>query len=260
VCAGTMVVALAAKHGGQIIPVDSEHSALYQLMAAAGRGSVEGVVITGSGGPFRGRTPDYLATVTRDQALAHPTWTMGEKITIDSATLMNKGLEVIEAHHLFELPYEQIEVVIHPQSIVHSLVRMVDGALLAHLGLPDMRVPIAYALRYPGRAPVPAAPLDLGKGVSLQFFPPDEETFPALRLAREAGTRGDAFTCALNAANELAVRMFLRGQISFPGIWGVIEEVMQQTEERVVGTYEEAVDVDGGARERASVACAKRRS
>ena len=259
VCAGTMVGALAAKGGGLILPVDSEHSALYQLVAAAGRKAVEALVITGSGGPFLGRASDYLATVTRDQALAHPTWTMGEKISIDSATLMNKGLEVIEAHHLFDMPYEQIEVVIHPQSIVHSLVRMVDGALLAHLGMPDMRVPIAYALHYPERAPIPAAPLDLGKGVALEFGPPDDETFPALRLAREAGKRGDAFTCALNAANEVAVRTFLEGRICFPDIWGVIDDVMQQTEEGALGTYEEAVGVDDWARNRASVACATRR-
>ncbi len=229
-------------------------------MAAAGRGAVEAVVITGSGGPFRGQTLDYLATVTKDQALAHPTWRMGEKISVDSATLMNKGLEVIEAHHLFDMPYEQIEVVIHPQSIVHSLVRMIDGALLAHLGMPDMRVPIAYALHYPERAPVPAAPLYLGKGVSLEFGPSDDETFPALRLAREAGRQGDAFTCVLNAANEVAVRAFLDGRICFPDIWGVIDEVLQQTEEREVGTYEDAVGVDEWARNRASVAWAKRRT
>lgn len=259
VCAGTMVRALTAKHEARILPVDSEHSALYQLMAAAGRQAVEAVVITGSGGPFHGKTLDYLSTVSREQALTHPTWTMGEKITVDSATLMNKGLEVIEAHHLFEMPYERIEVVIHPQSIVHSLVRMVDGALLAHLGVPDMRVPIAYALQYPERTPVPTTPLDLVGGVSLEFGAPDEHTFPSLSLAREAGRRGDKSTCALNAANEVAVRAFLDGGISFPGIWEVIDEVMQESEEGEVGTYQEAVRVDGWARSRASVACAQRR-
>lgn len=258
VCGGTMVRELAGKHRLDILPVDSEHSALHQLVAAAGREAVEALIITGSGGPFRGRSPEYLATVTREQALTHPTWRMGEKITVDSATLMNKGLELIEAHHLFDMPYERMEVIVHPQSIVHSLVRLVDGALLAHLGMPDMRVPIAYALNYPDRAPVRAAPFDLRTGVALEFSPPDEETFPALHLAREAGKRGDAFTCALNAANEVAVRAFLEGRVSFSGIWRVVDEVMQKTEETAVGTYEEAAAVDGWARGQADAACLRR--
>jgi 1-deoxy-D-xylulose-5-phosphate reductoisomerase len=205
VCAGSMVTALAARHGAVILPVDSEHSALHQLVAAAGAAAVESVIITGSGGPFRGLSQRELGAVTKAQALAHPTWTMGQKISIDSATLMNKGLEVIEAHHLFGLPYERIEVVMHPQSVVHALLRMVDGALLAHMGMPDMRVPIAYALGYPERVAVHVVPLDLRSGLSLEFGAPDEEAFPAIRLAREAGARGDACACALNAANEVAV-------------------------------------------------------
>ena len=197
---------MAAGRGVTILPVDSEHSALFQLVAAAGRDALDSVVITASGGPFRGKTSAELGRVTREQALAHPTWSMGEKITIDSATLMNKGLEVIEAHHLFGLPYERIEVVVHPQSLVHALVRLVDGALLSHLGSPDMRVPIAFALHYPERVPVAARRLDLGSGISLEFASPDESTFPAIRLAREAGLKGDRCTCALNAANEVAVQ------------------------------------------------------
>jgi 1-deoxy-D-xylulose-5-phosphate reductoisomerase len=259
VCGGSMVRTLAASRGAEILPVDSEHSALYQLLAAAGREAVDSLVITGSGGPFRGWTSDDLAGVSREQALSHPTWSMGEKITVDSATLMNKGLEVIEAHHLFDIPYEQIEVIIHPQSVVHALVRMIDGALLAHLGMPDMRVPLAYALNYPDRAPVNAAPLELGGDLSLDFSLPDAETFPALRLAREAGERGDAFTCALNAANEVAVGAFLEGKVSFPSIWAVIDDVIEDTEETPVETYEEAVAIDERARGQASAACHRRR-
>ncbi len=210
-----------------ILPVDSEHSALFQLVAAAGLGGVDSLVITASGGPFRGQ--DKRANwrgVTREEALAHPTWSMGEKITIDSATLMNKGLEVIEAHHLFGLPYERIEVVVHPQSLVHALVRLVDGALLSHLGSPDMRVPIAFALHYPERVHVATQKLDLAAGISLEFAAPDESTFPAIRLAREAGGKGDRCTCALNAANEVAVRAFLDGRLGFLGIAEVVEAVI----------------------------------
>ncbi|OFW65303.1 MAG: 1-deoxy-D-xylulose-5-phosphate reductoisomerase [Actinobacteria bacterium RBG_13_63_9] len=257
VCAGCLVTAVAAERGVGILPVDSEHSALFQLVAAAGSAAIASLVITGSGGPFRGRARQDLAMVTREQALAHPTWSMGAKITIDSATLMNKGLEVIEAHHLFGLPYERIEVVLHPQSIVHALVRMVDGALLAHMGTPDMRVPIAYALHYPERAALAASPVDLSGGMSFDFGPPDEEAFPAIRLAREAGARGDACTCALNAANEVAVHSFLEGCLPFLGIGAVVEEVLGGSEGGSVGTYEEAVAVDARARRMALEACAR---
>jgi 1-deoxy-D-xylulose-5-phosphate reductoisomerase len=260
VCAGAMVTDLSSTKGLEILPVDSEHSALYQLVGAAGPGAVQSLVITGSGGPFRGLSTTELAGVTREQALAHPTWSMGQKITVDSATLMNKGLEVIEAHHLFGLPYERIEVVIHPQSIVHALVRMVDGALLAHMGMPDMRVPIAYALHHPRRAPVAMPPVDLAAGLSLDFEAPDEQTFPAIGLAREAGARGDVAACALNAANEVAVRSFLAGFLPFSSISAVVAEVIEQSDGGSFGTYDEVVAVDTWARRRATDACARRSS
>lgn len=257
VCAGGLVTGLAARQGTAVLPVDSEHSALFQLMGAAGRDAVESVIITASGGPFRGRTRGDLAGVTREEALSHPTWSMGEKITIDSATLMNKGLEVIEAHHLFGLPYERIEVVVHPQSVVHALVRLVDGALLSHLGSPDMRVPIAFALHYPERASVAARKLDLASGLSLEFASPDEVTFPAIRLARAAGLKGDRCTCALNAANEVAVQAFLEGRIGFLGISKVVEAVVGESEAGAFGTYEEVVAVDHQARLMAEGVCAE---
>jgi 1-deoxy-D-xylulose-5-phosphate reductoisomerase len=259
VCAGSLVTTLAARKGVQILPVDSEHSALYQLVGAAGMDAVDSVVITASGGPFRGRARDDLGAVTREQALAHPTWSMGEKITIDSATLMNKGLEVIEAHHLFGLPYDRIEVVVHPQSVVHALVRMKDGALLAHLGTADMRVPIAYALHHPERVAVAVERLDLSGGMSLEFGALDEDTFPAVRLAREAGAKGDAATCALNAANEVAVRAFLDGTLPFLGITAVAEEAVRASPVGSFGTYDQAVTVDEWARRFAAEACLKYR-
>jgi 1-deoxy-D-xylulose-5-phosphate reductoisomerase len=256
VCAGGLVNDVARRQGLHILPVDSEHSALFQLVAAAGPEVVDSLVITASGGPFRGRSRDELRGVTREQALAHPTWSMGEKITIDSATLVNKGLEVIEAHHLFRLPYDRIEVVVHPQSLVHALVRLVDGALLSHLGCPDMRVPIAFALHYPERVQVATAKLDLAAGLSLDFEAPDEVTFPAIRLAREAGARGDRATCALNAANEVAVRAFLDGRLPFLGIPEVIEAVVSRSGAGSFGTYEEVAAVDSDARLMAREICA----
>jgi 1-deoxy-D-xylulose-5-phosphate reductoisomerase len=257
VCAGALVTATAARGGVSILPVDSEHSALFQLVAAAGPSAVDSLVITASGGPFRGKCRDELCAVTREQALAHPTWSMGEKITIDSATLVNKGLEVIEAHHLFGLPYDRIEVVVHPQSLVHALVRLVDGALLAHVGCPDMRVPIAFALHYPERVHVAARGLDLAAGLSLDFAAPDESTFPAIRLAREAGAKGDRCTCALNAANEVAVRAFLDGRLGFLGISEVVERVVSGSEGGFFGTYEEVAAVDSKARLTAERECAE---
>jgi 1-deoxy-D-xylulose-5-phosphate reductoisomerase len=257
VCAGSLVTGLAVRLGVEIIPVDSEHSALYQLIGAAGRESVDSVIITASGGPFRGRGRDDLDNVTRDEALAHPTWKMGEKITIDCATMMNKGLEVIEAHHLFGLPYERIEVAVHPQSVVHALVRMRDGALVAHLGVADMRVPIAYALHHPQRIAVAVERLDLSRGLSLEFAALDEGTFPAVCLAREAGVQGDAATCALNAANEIAVRAFLEGDLPFLGISEVVQEVVQGSAAGYFGTYDEVVVVDLQARRMAAEVCAR---
>ena len=211
VAAGDLALAAQERGGGRLIPVDSEHSALFQC---AQLGEPESLVLTASGGPFRGRSRDELADITPEQALAHPTWTMGAKITIDSATLANKGLEVIEAHFLFGLPYDRIEVVVHPTSIVHGLVRFRDGAAIAHLGLPDMRVPISYALTYPDRATTPVPALDLTAG-PLEFFEPDTDTFRLLALAREAGERGGTYPCAFNAANEVAVAAFLDGRIGF---------------------------------------------
>ena len=216
VVGGELVMALAEATGAHLIPVDSEHSALFQLLDAQRPGTVDRLILTASGGPFRGRTD--LDGVTREQALAHPTWDMGGKITIDSATLMNKGLELIEAHHLFGVPYDAIDVVVHPQSIVHALVQLNDGASLAHLGYPDMRVPISYALHHPDRADVPVRALDLAELGQLTFEQPDTATFACLRLAREAAAAGGTAPCVLNAANEVAVHAFLAGELSFTGI------------------------------------------
>src|SRR6516164_3841069 len=215
VVGGELVTQLAEATGAAIIPVDSEHSALHQLLAAERPGTVDRLILTASGGPFRGWTAAELEDVTVEQALAHPTWEMGGKITIDSATLMNKGLELIEAHHLFGVPYDRIDVVVHPQSIVHALVQLCDGATLAHLGYPDMRVPISYALHYPERVEVPLAPLDLVSVGALTFEQVDDDTFACLRLAREAALAGGTAPCTLNAANEVAVHAFLEGQLQF---------------------------------------------
>jgi 1-deoxy-D-xylulose-5-phosphate reductoisomerase len=204
-------------------------------------------VLTGSGGPFRGRTRDELADVTPEQALAHPTWRMGPKITIDSATLANKGLELIEAHFLFDVPYERIEVVLQPTSIVHSLVRFRDGAALAHLGYPDMRVPISYALTYPERAATPLRPLDL-TSLTLEFRAPDLETFPMLAIAREAGERGGTFPCAYNAANEVAVAAFLAGRLPFVAIPEVVGDVLARVDGASARDLGELVEADGVAR------------
>jgi 1-deoxy-D-xylulose-5-phosphate reductoisomerase len=205
-------------------------------------------VLTASGGPFRGRTRDELAEVTPEEALAHPTWSMGPKITIDSATLANKGLELIEAHFLFGLPYEQIEVIVHPTSVVHALVRFRDGAALAHLGYPDMRVPISYALAYPDRSATPVPPLDLASGLTLEFEAPDLESFPLLRLAREAGERGGTYPCAYNAANEVAVAAFLDGRLPFLGIADTVEETLAAVDGAPVTTLEDLIQADREAR------------
>jgi 1-deoxy-D-xylulose-5-phosphate reductoisomerase len=225
VAAGELALAAQSRGGGLLLPVDSEHSALHQCLEGRDPDTVSGLVLTASGGPFRGRDRSQLASVTAEEALAHPTWSMGPKITVDSATLANKGLELIEAHWLFGVPYAAIEVVVHPTSVVHSLVRLRDGALLAHLGLPDMRVPISYALTYPERAPTPVEPLDL-VGLSLDFEAVDADAFPLLHLAREAGERGGTAPCAYNAANEVAVEAFLDGRIAFLDVAEVVEETL----------------------------------
>ena len=244
VAGGELVLAAAAANGRRLLPVDSEHSALAQCLEGAAPGAVTGIVITASGGPFRGRRRVELADVTPAEALAHPTWRMGEKITIDSATLMNKGLEVIEAHHLFGIPYEAVEVVVHPQSIVHGMVRFRDGALLAHAGLPDMRVPISWALTYPHRGPTAVESLDLSQPLSLNFEPADVATFRCLALARQAGMAGGTAPCVLNAANEVAVRAFLDGRIGFLDIAAVVEEALAQVPPEPVVSLEQVLDAD----------------
>jgi 1-deoxy-D-xylulose-5-phosphate reductoisomerase len=250
VVGGELVTALAEATGAQIIPVDSEHSALYQLIAAEhGRaGTIDKLVLTASGGPFRGRSRSELEGVTVEAALKHPTWAMGGKITIDSATLMNKGLEVIEAHHLFGTPYDAIDVVVHPQSIVHALVTLCDGAALAHLGHPDMRVPIAYALRHPDRVDVPVRLLDLTEIGSLTFEPPDEDAFPCLAIARKAAEAGGTGPCVLNAANEVAVHAFLGGRLPFMGIPAVIDATLERVGAATVHGFDSLYRADAEAR------------
>jgi 1-deoxy-D-xylulose-5-phosphate reductoisomerase len=258
VVGGELVMQLAEATGAQVIPVDSEHSALHQLLSGEQPGTVDRLVLTASGGPFRGATAAELEDVTVEQALAHPTWEMGGKITIDSATLMNKGLELIEAHHLFGTPYERIDVVVHPQSIVHSLIQLCDGASLAHLGYPDMRVPISYALHYPERVDVPVRPLDLVEIGALTFERVDAATFACLRLAREAAVQGGTAPCTLNAANEVAVHAFLGGRLSFPEIAAVIEEALSQLPARPVHSFESLAEADAQARKLAGELVAER--
>jgi 1-deoxy-D-xylulose-5-phosphate reductoisomerase len=248
VAAGELALEARERGGGLLLPVDSEHSAVYQCLEGRRLESVSSIVLTASGGPFRGRTREQLVDVTRADALAHPTWSMGPKITVDSATLANKGLELIEAHFLFGLPYGQIEVVVHPTSVVHAIVRFRDGASLAHLGYPDMRVPISYALTYPQRAATPVDGLDFADGLTLEFEPPDVETFPMLALARKAGESGGTHPCAYNAANEVAVAAFLAGRLPFLGIAGVVEEVLATVDGAPAGDLDELVEADGEAR------------
>jgi 1-deoxy-D-xylulose-5-phosphate reductoisomerase len=249
VIGGELTMALAEATGARLLPVDSEHSALFQLIGAEARpGTVDRLVLTASGGPFRGRTD--LAGVSVDEALAHPTWSMGGRITIDCATLMNKGFEAIEAHHFFGVPFERIEVVVHPQSIVHSLIDLNDGATLAHLGYPDMRVPISYALHYPERADVDVPRLDLAAVGALDFEPPDLETFACLRLALEAGKAGGTAPCVLNAADEVAVAAFLAGKIGFTAIAAAVERVLEAMPARQPTHFEDLFATDAEARRR----------
>ncbi|MEA2190851.1 MAG: 1-deoxy-D-xylulose-5-phosphate reductoisomerase [Solirubrobacteraceae bacterium] len=248
VVGGELVMALAEATGAQILPVDSEHSALHQLLAGERPGTVEKLVLTASGGPFRGRTRAELADVSVQDALAHPTWDMGGKISIDSATLMNKGLEVIEAFHLFAIPYERIDVVVHPQSIVHSMITLIDGAALAHLGHPDMGVPISYALHHPDRVDVPVRRLDLAEVGALTFEPVDHDAFPCLNLARAAALAGGTAPCVLNAANEIAVHAFLRGEIGFLSIAEVIERTLESLAPAPVRAFESLYEADREAR------------
>jgi 1-deoxy-D-xylulose-5-phosphate reductoisomerase len=258
VVGGELVTELAQATGAAMIPVDSEHSALHQLLAAERPGTVDRLILTASGGPFRGLKREDLEQVTTEQALAHPTWAMGGKITIDSATLMNKGLELIEAHHLFGTPYQQIDIVVHPQSIIHSLIQLCDGATLAHLGYPDMRVPISYALHHPERVDVPVRPLDLVELGSLTFEPVDEETFSCVRIARDAARAGGTATCTMNAANEVAVHAFLGGRLRFLDIAAVIEETLEQLPSQPVHSFDALGEADAEARSVAAELVAER--
>ncbi len=248
VAAGDLALDALERGGGRLLPVDSEHSATFQCLEGRAAESVHSVVLTASGGPFRGKRREELADVTPADALEHPTWAMGPKITVDSATLANKGLELIEAHFLFGLPYERIEVVVHPSSIVHALVRFRDGAALAHLGYPDMRVPISYALSYPTRASTPVPALDLASGLMLEFHAPDLDTFPLLRLAREAGERGGTYPCAFNAANEVAVAAFLQGRLSFLGIAEAVEDALARVDGAPARDLDDLLQADAEAR------------
>jgi 1-deoxy-D-xylulose-5-phosphate reductoisomerase len=248
VAGGELALAAWRRGGGLLLPVDSEHSAAFQLLDGRAAETIDALVLTASGGPFRGRRRTELVGVAPEDALAHPTWSMGPKITVDSATLMNKGLELIEAHFLFDLPYERIEVVVHPTSIVHALVRLRDGAALAHVGHPDMRVPISYALTYPERSATPVEPLDLAGGLTLEFGAPDLEAFPCLALARSAGETGGAAPCVLNAANEVAVAAFLEGELPFLGIPDVVERTLAQADLGPARDLGELEGVDAEAR------------
>ena len=245
---GELATTAWQRGGGRLLPVDSEHSAAYQCLEGREPDTVHSLVLTASGGPFRGRSREELGGVTPTEALAHPTWSMGPKITVDSATLANKGLELIEAHFLFGLDYERIEVVIHPTSTVHAFVRFRDGAALAHLGYPDMRVPISFALAYPDRSATPVPPLDLASGLTLEFEAPDLETFPLLALARRAGEQGGTFPCAFNAANEVAVAAFLDGRLPFLGIAETVEETLASVEGAPARDLDELNEADAEAR------------
>jgi 1-deoxy-D-xylulose-5-phosphate reductoisomerase len=249
---GPLVLDALARGGGELIPVDSEHSAIWQCLAGEDPSSVRRVVLTASGGPFHRRPDVDLSTVTVDEALAHPTWTMGRRITIDSATLMNKAFEVIEAHFLFDLRYDQIDVAVHPTSFVHSFVEFVDGVVKAELGPPDMRKPIQRALTAPGRVPAPTGPLALD-GVALQFEDPDRERFPALDLGYEAGRRGGNAPAVLNAADEIAVHAFLDGRIRFDEITEVVAATLDAVPASPVTTVDEAVAADAAGRAAASI-------
>jgi 1-deoxy-D-xylulose-5-phosphate reductoisomerase len=248
VAAGDLALAAWRQGEGVLLPVDSEHSALFQCLDGHAANTVESVILTASGGPFRNHSREELESVTVEDALAHPTWSMGPKVTIDSATLANKGLELIEAHYLFGLDYDAIEVVVHPTSVVHAIVRFRDGASLAHLGYPDMRVPISFALSHPERRATPVPRLDFSAGLQLEFESPDLERFPLLGLAREAGERGGTYPCAFNAANEVAVAAFLDGRIGFLEISTLVEEALGAFDGGPADGLEQLIEADMQAR------------
>jgi 1-deoxy-D-xylulose-5-phosphate reductoisomerase len=251
VCAGELVMAELAKHGGRVLPVDSEHNAIFQVLDSRRPDTVDRIVLTASGGPFRTWSHRALAHVTPDQAVAHPNWSMGAKISVDSATMMNKGLELIEAHHLFGLPEDRIDILVHPQSIIHSMVTYCDGSVLAQLGTPDMRTPIAYSLAWPTRMSAPVAPLDLARIGQLTFEAPDSGRFPALALARQALQTGGTAPTILNAANEVAVEAFLAGRIGYPDIASTVAATLERATIKAVTTLADITAVDAEARETA---------
>ena len=251
VTAGALMIGAAAASGATLLPVDSEHNAIFQCLAGNRREDVSKIILTASGGPFRTAPAEAIAAATPAQAVAHPNWSMGAKISVDSATCMNKGLELIEAHYLFGLPSHSIDVLIHPQSVVHSMVEFVDGSVLAQLGAPDMRIPIAYALAWPERMPTPAPRLDLAAIGRLDFEAPDLARFPALRLAREALEAGGAAPIVLNAANEVAVASFLAGAIRFPGIAVTVQEALETAQFAPPRTIDDVLEIDRLTRESA---------
>ena len=249
VCAGELVMQHAEKYGAEIVPVDSEHSAIFQcLMGCRDHGEIKRLILTASGGPFYGKTFEELEGIKKEDAFRHPTWTMGQKITIDSATMMNKGLEVIEAMKLYHLPKEKVDVVVHPKSIIHSLVEFCDGAILAQLGVPDMRIPIQLALTYPSRLESPAEPLDLLSCGELRFLPPDDVNFPCLRYAMDAVTRGGTACAILNGANEAAVGLFLKDEIGFNDIPRRVKKALDTVPVKDHPTLEDILEADRMAR------------
>jgi 1-deoxy-D-xylulose-5-phosphate reductoisomerase len=256
VMAGELVRARAAAAGATVIPVDSEHSALWQCLRGEDPATVRRLVLTASGGPFRERPVESLAEVTVDEALRHPNWSMGPKITVDSATMMNKGLEIIEAHFLFDVPYDRLEVVIHPPSVVHSCVEFCDGATMAQLGIPDMRVPIALALSGGRRLEGICAPVDLAAVSPLEFHPVDPRRFPAVGLARRAGEAGGGYPCVLNAANEAAVAAFLEGRCRFDEIVPLVEAALDAASAPARPSLDDLVALDSWAREEVGRGCA----
>ena len=249
VCAGEIVMKAIKEYKTTLVPVDSEHSAIFQTLEEKHRGAVDRILLTASGGPFREKDLAFMEKVTPEQAVAHPNWSMGAKISVDSATMMNKGLEIIEAYHLFGFPADRIEVLVHPQSIVHSAVGYKDGSVLAHMGMPDMRTPIAYALAYPERMDSPTEKLDFTKIAALTFSHPDEERFPALRLAKECLAKGQTATAVMNAANEIAVGAFLNRKIGFLDIVRIVESVVSNSVLAPVSSIGDVIAVDAKARE-----------
>jgi 1-deoxy-D-xylulose-5-phosphate reductoisomerase len=259
VCAGDLVLAEVETSGATLLPVDSEHNAIFQVFDFKQKETIEKIILTASGGPFRERTLKEMENVTPAEAVAHPNWDMGAKISVDSATMMNKGLELIEAHYLFDLPGEQIDIIVHKQSIIHSLVAYIDGSVLAQLGSPDMRTPIAYALGWPNRIRSPSPRLDLAEIAKLDFEPPDLVRFPSIRLARQALAGGGAGPAVLNAANEIAVAAFLNGRIGFLDISRTVEATLERMSGQTINALDDVIEADREARvhaaERAAICC-----